>query len=187
MAKEGSSYGSTGVEGPLRVSRAGAPGSLPPLRGSRRPTERDDAAPGRPRFALVEGEGADALLSGLADVDSLKVLSSVTGRAKTVKEVTAERGLPASSTYKMVERMVKSGLIVVESRALSPSGKKRATYRSTITFLGLTIADGRIAVEVGLNPCVAERLNGARVVSLWEEGSRSGAPRRNSERPPWFK
>lgn len=126
--------------------------------------------------ALLDKEATESVLCILAESDLFRVLSSAVTQAKTVREVSIEQGLPLSSAYRLVNHLVKCGLLVVESRAFLDSGQKHATYRSAITHFGMTMVDGKVSIEIRINPAASERLSRRLAQSLWNGESRSIGP-----------
>jgi hypothetical protein len=129
---------------------------------------------GRPGPVVVDVGRIDAILEAFADGWSTKIICSTIERAKTVGEICTEEGLPQSSCYKRIKRLVDDGLMIVEQRILTGDGKKSATYRSSLSFVSVKMVDGKINLRVGFNPGIINRLDSQRLVALWKEDG-SGA------------
>lgn len=166
MGKEVSGRGVTGIDDSLSLDEV-PPRIQPADTGLESSAEGKGDELRKAGHATVLEEGAaEAVMRVVGQDDLFRVLSSAVTRAKTIKEIAIEQGLPLSSAYRMVDQLVKCGLVLVESRMFSESGKKHATYRSAITYLGVTMVEGTVAVEVRHNSGAIERLN-SRMVSRW--------------------
>lgn len=175
MGTEVSGRGTTGIDESLNVHEV-------PYRVQPADSGTASSADGRgggngkaEHVTVLEGGAAEAVMQVLGQDEVFRVLSSAVARAKTIREVSIEQDLPLSSAYRMVDHLVKCGLMLVESRVFSETGKKHATYRSAITYLGVTMVDGAVAVEVRLNAGAIERLN-SRMRSIWDAQSREIRP-----------
>lgn len=118
---------------------------------------------GRPGpLAVLDAERTNAILDAFADTWSTKIIRSTIERAKTVGEIRSEQGLPQSSCYKRIKRLVSQGLMTVEERILTEDGKKSATYRSAFSYVSVRMVDGKVDVQVTFNPGVIEKLDNHR-------------------------
>lgn len=108
----------------------------------------------------------------MADSYARKVLAACVRKAKAVKELSDETGLPLATTYRHVHRLVEAGLLVVERSALTPDGKRYELYRARIRSARIELDPSGERVAWEPNEPVEERL-----MHLW------GALREQAGRP----
>lgn len=106
---------------------------------------------------------AEAVTEALADAYARRVLAVCVKKARAVKDISQETGLPLPTTYRQVNRLAESGLLVVERSAMTPDGKRYDLYRSRLRAarIELDAAGERVTWEP--NEPVEERL-----ASLWD-------------------
>jgi hypothetical protein len=108
----------------------------------------------------VEGiEPASALMDALTDEFSRKIVGSTVSVGKTVKEISAEQRIPASTCYRKVKLLVGKGVLLVERRAKRDKGKGHAVYRSVFSSLRVEMKDGEVTIQVTVNPDIAGKLD----------------------------
>lgn len=107
----------------------------------------------------------------LADAYSRRVLAACVRKARAVKEISQETGLPLPTTYRHVNRLVEAGLLVVERSALTEDGKRYDLYRSRIRAARIELDSGGERVMWELNEPVEARLMG-----LWDTLRREAKP-----------
>lgn len=122
---------------------------------------------------LFDIEPIDPILEALTDTYSRRILLSAIPHARTVREICSEQGLPQSSTYRTVKGLVKNDLMMVDRSVLSPDGKKYATYRTTFSYVCVEMKNGSLAVKVGLNPALLDKLSSSGLAAAWR-GEREG-------------
>jgi predicted transcriptional regulator len=107
---------------------------------------------------LHEADIAEAL----ADANARRVLAACVRKARAVKDITQETGVPIATVYRVVHRLVEQGLLVVERSALTEDGKRYELYRSRIrsSRIEFDAAGERVTWEA--NEPVEERLT-----SMW--------------------
>lgn len=84
-------------------------------------------------------------------------------KAKAVKEISQETGLPLPTTYRHVNRLQESGLLVIERSALTSDGKRYELYRSRVRGAKIEMDANGERVTWEPNEAIEERLAG-----LWE-------------------
>lgn len=98
------------------------------------------------------------MAAALADGYARKVLAACVRKAKPVKDIAQDTGLPLPTAYRHVNRLVEQGLLVVERSALTPDGKRYELYRSRIRSARIELdANGERATWEPNEP-VEERL-----------------------------
>lgn len=105
----------------------------------------------------------DSVTDALADAYARRVLVVCVKKARAVKDISQEAGLPLPTTYRQVNRLHETGLLVVERSALTSDGKRYDLYRSRVRAarIELDAAGERVSWEP--NEAVEERL-----ASLWD-------------------
>lgn len=104
-----------------------------------------------PRLAAI-------IVEALSDEFSRKILSTSVLQGKTVEEICDEQGIPPSSCYRRMRRLVDEGVMVVERMVVASTGRKYAIYRSAFSCLHIRLEDGVVSVYATLNPAVADKL-----------------------------
>ncbi|MDA4132939.1 MAG: hypothetical protein OK454_07420 [Thaumarchaeota archaeon] len=94
----------------------------------------------------------------MSDEFSRTILSTSVLRGKTVDEICEEEGIPQSSCYKRMRRLVDEGAMVVERMVVASTGRKYAVYRSAFARVDVTLAGGMLSAYATLNPAVADKL-----------------------------
>lgn len=105
----------------------------------------------------------EVVAEALADPYARRVLAVCVRKAKAVKDVSLETGLPLPTTYRQVNKLVELGLVVVERSALTPDGKKYDLYRSRVRAARIEMDASGDHVSWEPNEAVEERLAG-----LWD-------------------
>ncbi len=105
----------------------------------------------------------DAVAAALSETYARRVLSVCIKKAKAVKEISQDTGLPLPTTYRHVNRLLEEGLLVVERSALTPDGKRYELYRSRLRGARIEMDASGERVSWEPNEAVEERL-----ASLWE-------------------
>lgn len=100
---------------------------------------------------------AGAILEAMSNEVSRRILSSTTAKAKPVEEISAESNIPPSTTYRRVQELVETGLLVVERIMISDSGKRYSIFRSAFRSVLAELESGQLHIEVTLNEDVADR------------------------------
>jgi len=100
---------------------------------------------------------ARAILEAMSDDVSRKILSSTISKAKPVEEISAESGIPPSTTYRRVQELSQMGLILVERIVISGSGKRYSLFRSAFRGVIAEMDSHELHVEVTINEDVEDR------------------------------
>jgi len=100
----------------------------------------------------------ETIVEAIADAYSRRVLAACVKKAKAVKEISQETGLPLPSTYRHVNRLQEMGLLLVERSALTPDGKRYELYRSRIRGARIEMDGSGERVSWEPNEPVEERL-----------------------------
>ena len=107
---------------------------------------------------ITEPSRVQALVQGLADEYSRKILLSAIPKAKSVEEMSRENDIPLSTAYRRVHELLDSQILVVEKIIVTPDGKKYELLRSSYRAVNVSFDGGVIKVEAVINEDVAEKL-----------------------------
>ena len=89
----------------------------------------------------------NAILMLLVDSKMSRIIMSTMNFAKTVSEICQENELPRSSTYRIIRKLHKSGLLSVGKNNIGNKGRKVLLYRSRIKSLKISLREGEISTE----------------------------------------
>jgi len=106
---------------------------------------------------------AHSILEALADGFSEKIMTSTVDEARTVEDISSMRGIPLSTCYRRMQRLVDAGLILVERIVITGSGKRYATYRSCFRSFHIAANPNGVAVEAEMNEDVVEKVRDRRL------------------------
>ncbi len=107
---------------------------------------------------ISEPSRVQALVQGLADEYSRKILLSTIPKAKSVEDVSKENDIPLSTCYRRVHELLDAQIIVVEKIIVTPDGKKYELLRSAYKAVNVTFDGGVMKVDALINEDVAEKL-----------------------------
>jgi predicted transcriptional regulator len=107
-----------------------------------------------PRLTKVMAEA-------ISDQFSRSMLSTSVLRGKTVDEIREEGGIPQSTCYRRMRRLVDEGAMVIERIVVAPTGRKYRIYRSTFSRFDVKLENGVMSVYATLNPAAADKLRNA--------------------------
>ena len=99
-----------------------------------------------------------ALVQGLADEYSRKILLSAIPKAKSVEDMSRENDIPLSTCYRRVHELLDSQILVVERIIVTPEGKKYELLRSAYRAVNVSFDGGVMKVDAIINEDVAEKL-----------------------------
>lgn len=99
-----------------------------------------------------------ALVEGLADQYSRKILLSAIPKAKSVEDMSRENDIPLSTAYRRVHELLDAQILVVEKIIVTPDGKKYELLRSAYRSITVSFDGGQMKVEAVINEDVAEKL-----------------------------
>lgn len=105
----------------------------------------------------------DVVAEALTDAYARRVLAVCVRKARAVKDISQETALPLPTTYRQVNKLVESGLMVIERSAITPDGKKYDLYRSRVRSAKIEMDAGGERVTWEPNEAIEERLAG-----LWD-------------------
>ncbi len=107
---------------------------------------------------IADPHQVQAVVQGMADEYSRKILLSCIAGAKSVEELSRENDIPLSTCYRRVHDLLDSKLLVVEKVIITPDGKKYELLRSAYRVVTIRLDGGVMSVEAVLNEDVAEKL-----------------------------
>ncbi|WP_415282592.1 hypothetical protein [Candidatus Nitrososphaera sp. FF02] len=91
------------------------------------------------------------LLQELVDGISYRIIMTTIDTPKTAAQVSAENGLPLSSTYKKIKKLQDVGILFVEKIELDGKGKKVVHYRSKIKSMEFNLSRDQILLQFEKN------------------------------------
>jgi DNA-binding Lrp family transcriptional regulator len=107
---------------------------------------------------IVDPSRVHALVQGIADEYSRKIILSGIPKAKSVEDMSRENDIPLSTCYRRVHELLDAQILVVERIIVTPEGKKYELLRSAYRAVNISFDGGAIKVEAVINEDVAEKL-----------------------------
>ena len=107
---------------------------------------------------ISEPSRVQALVTGLADEYSRKVIRSGMPMGKSVEDMSRENDIPLSTCYRRVHELLDAQILVVEKIVVTPEGKKFELLRSAYRAVNVTFDGGVMKVDAIINEDVAEKL-----------------------------
>ncbi|MDG7006832.1 MAG: hypothetical protein JRN06_01155 [Nitrososphaerota archaeon] len=107
---------------------------------------------------ISEPSRIQALVQGLADEYSRKIILSAIPKAKSVEDMSRDNDIPLSTCYRRVHELLDSQILVVERIIVTPEGKKYELLRSAYRAVNVTFDGGVMKVDALINEDVAEKL-----------------------------
>jgi DNA-binding Lrp family transcriptional regulator len=107
---------------------------------------------------ITDPARVQALVQGLADEYSRKILLSAIPAAKSVEDMSRENDIPLSTCYRRVHELLHEQVIIVEKIILTPDGKKYELMRSAYKSVSISLLGGVMKVDAEINGDVAEKL-----------------------------
>ena len=107
---------------------------------------------------IADPSRIQAIVQGLADEYSRKIILSAIPRAKSVEDMSRENDIPLSTCYRRVHELLDSQILLVEKIIVTPDGKKYELLRSAYRAITVSFDGGQIKVDAVINEDVAEKL-----------------------------
>ena len=107
---------------------------------------------------ITDQAQVQAVVQGLAEEYSRKILLSAIPGAKSVEDLSRENDIPLSTCYRRVHELLDTRLLVVEKIIVTPDGKKYELLRSSYKSVTVRFDGGTMTVEALINEDVAEKL-----------------------------
>ena len=107
---------------------------------------------------ITEPTRVQALVQGLADEYSRKILLSAIPKAKSVEDMSRENDIPLSTCYRRVHELLDSQVLIVEKIIVTPDGKKYELLRSAFRAVNISFDGGVMKVDALINEDVADKL-----------------------------
>jgi DNA-binding Lrp family transcriptional regulator len=107
---------------------------------------------------ITEPSRVHALVQGLADEYSRKIILSAIPKSKSVEDMSRENDIPLSTCYRRVHELLASQILVTERIVVTPEGKKYELLRSAYRAVNVSFDGGVMKVEATINEDVAEKL-----------------------------
>jgi hypothetical protein len=107
---------------------------------------------------ITDPSKVQALVQGLADEYSRKIILSAIPKAKSVEDMSRENDIPLSTAYRRIHELLDAQLLVVERIIVTPDGKKYELLRSAYRAINVTFDGGAMKVDAVINEDVAEKL-----------------------------
>ena len=105
----------------------------------------------------------EVVAEAIASEYDRRVLAACVKKAKAVKEISQETGLPLPSTYRHVNRLVELGVMMIERSAMTADGKRYELYRSRVRAARIEMDGNGERVSFEPNEATEERL-----ASVWD-------------------
>jgi DNA-binding Lrp family transcriptional regulator len=107
---------------------------------------------------ISDASRVQALVQGLADEYSRKILLSAIPSAKSVEDMSRENDIPLSTCYRRVHELLDAQILLVERIIVTPDGKKYELLRSAYRAVTVSFDGGVMKVDATINEDVAEKL-----------------------------
>jgi len=107
---------------------------------------------------ITEASRVQALVQGLADEYSRKILLSAIPAAKSVEDMSKENDIPLSTCYRRVHELLDAQMLIVERIIVTPDGKKYELLRSAYRAVNVAFDGGVMKVDAIINEDVADKL-----------------------------
>ena len=107
---------------------------------------------------ITDPAKVQALVQGLADEYSRRIILSSIPAAKSVEDMSRENDIPLSTCYRRVHELLDAQILVVERIIVTPDGKKYELLRSAFRSMNVSFDSGVMKLEVVINEDVAEKL-----------------------------
>lgn len=107
---------------------------------------------------ITDPARVQAMVQGLADEYSRKILLSAIPASKSVEDMSRENDIPLSTCYRRVHELLDSQILVVEKIIVTPDGKKYELLRSAYRSVTVSFENGQMKMEVIVNEDVADKL-----------------------------
>jgi DNA-binding Lrp family transcriptional regulator len=107
---------------------------------------------------IADPARVQALVQGLADEYSRKIILSAIPSAKSVEDMSRENDIPLSTCYRRVHELLDAQILLVERIIVTPDGKKYELLRSAFRSVNVSFDGGVMRVEAIVNEDVAEKL-----------------------------
>ena len=106
---------------------------------------------------LVTGELKLRICASFADPESMKILEATFEVPKTKSTLEPELGIPQSTIYRKIAALRECGLLMIDSYAIRPDGKREAAYICTFREIRFKAEGGELQLEVIESRRSAER------------------------------
>lgn len=107
---------------------------------------------------ITDPSKVQALVQGLADEYSRKILLTAIPAAKSVEDMSRENDIPLSTCYRRVHELLDAQILVVERIIVTPDGKKYELMRSAYRSVTVSFDNGVMKVDALINEDVADKL-----------------------------
>jgi hypothetical protein len=107
---------------------------------------------------ITDPSRVQALVQGLADEYSRKIILSAIPKAKSVEDMSRENDIPLSTAYRRIHELLDAQMLVVEKIIVTPDGKKYELLRSAYRAINVTFDGGIMKVDAVINEDVADKL-----------------------------
>jgi hypothetical protein len=107
---------------------------------------------------ITDPSRVQALVQGLADEYSRKILLAAIPAAKSVEDMSRENDIPLSTCYRRVHELLDAQLLLVERIIVTSDGKKYDLLRSAYRAISVTFDGGVMKVDATINEDMADKL-----------------------------
>lgn len=99
------------------------------------------------------------ILKRLSDKHSRRILQHTMGTRKAAEDISKELGIPLSTTYRKINQLKKSGLLVIEKSVITKEGKVCDLYRSTIRGVRIHLDLQPPSLDLAFNEDVYDKIS----------------------------
>jgi hypothetical protein len=103
----------------------------------------------------------EAVVEAMSDLFSFAVVRCTIKSAKTIEEIATETGIPLSSCYRKVSRLVDERILLLQRIVVTSAGKRRACYRAAISEATIVMDREGLRVSLVPNGDIADKLQSA--------------------------
>lgn len=100
----------------------------------------------------------EAVVEAMSDPFSFAIVRCTIKSAKTIEEIASETGIPISSCYKKVSRLVDEGVLLLQRIVVTSTGKRSACCRAAISGATIVMDQEGLRVSLVPNGDIAEKL-----------------------------
>jgi hypothetical protein len=104
---------------------------------------------------------SSSILNALGNESSRRILASAVARGMTVDEISTEQNISLSTCYDKIGQLVDEGLMILEKRVITRTGRRFAVYRTSFSDATIKFSSGEIEVETKPNAAVLGKLHDA--------------------------
>ena len=105
---------------------------------------------------IKEESAKQHVLSAIADEYSRIILALTMDEPVSALQVSKTSGIPSTTLYRRIEKLVEAGLIASVKSGRTLDGKWYDLYRSLLRRINVSFEDGEVRIDVALNESVSD-------------------------------